>query len=81
MPSTLEITPSKTGAKFRSKKRINKLLGKKQPVRMSTRSRVSSSDFGVDEEWSNISTLQDLKRKKKTRLDDLKSQDMMLMSA
>lgn len=68
--------------RFKSNKRINKLMGKQQqlngPV---TRSRINSKDFGVDGEWSSFTNLQDLKRRKKSRMNNLKHNDMLLMSA
>lgn len=65
---------------YRSKKRINKLVGKagRGPV---TRSRLSSKDFTTGDDWSSFTTLQDLKKKKKNKLDQLKNHDMFMMSA
>jgi len=81
MPRTTGINISNLRPLSKSKKRFDKLLGKKSGTRSVTRSRLASQDFGTESELSCISTLQDLKRKKKTRLNHLKSQDMMLMGA
>lgn len=66
--------------KYRSKKRIDKLMGKNTngPV---TRSRLASNDFGTEDGWSSITSLQELKRIKKSRLNHLRDQDMFQMSA
>jgi hypothetical protein len=79
-------TPSSTEAsgfepRYRSRKRISKLMGKNKADGPLTRSRLASRDFGTEDEWSCITTLQELKKKKKNRLEHLKSNDMMLMSA
>jgi len=81
MPSTPGINVSSLRTNSRSKKRFDKLLGKDTSKQRVTRSRVSSIDFGTESEYSCISNFQDLKRKKRTRLENLKSNDMTLMSA
>jgi hypothetical protein len=81
MPSSFDLNTSNASAPvFRSNKRIRKLVGKQQegPV---TRSRLASKDFTTSDDWSSFTTLQELKRRKKNRLDDLKHNDMFLMSA
>jgi hypothetical protein len=67
MPKSYDEVSPNNGPGFRSKKRINKLVGKqsKGPV---TRSRIASKDFGVDGEWSCFTNLQDLKKKKKRKV-------------
>mmetsp|Transcript_22006 Transcript_22006/g.24446 ORF Transcript_22006/g.24446 Transcript_22006/m.24446 type:complete len:80 (-) Transcript_22006:125-364(-) len=65
--------------KFRSKKRINRLIGNQPRIPM-TRSRINSKDFTTNEEWSCVTTLQELKKKKQSKLNHLKNQDMLLMS-
>ena len=68
------------GFKTRSRKRREKLVGKASGGPL-TRSRIQSKDFKADDEYSNISTLQKLKKTKKKRLNDLKTEDMVMMSA
>lgn len=80
MPNTFDTATDQIMPNYRSKKRINKLLGKPSDGPM-TRSRIQSKDFSVDEEWSNYSNLQDLKEKKRSKLHRLRNQDMFLMSA
>ena len=80
MPSSNVHETSGFEPKYKSKKRINKLMGK-NAERPLTRSRLASRDFGTEDDWSCITTLQELKKKKKSRLEHLKSSDMMLMSA
>lgn len=80
MPSSNVHEASGFEPKYKSKKRINKLMGK-NAERPLTRSRLASRDFGTEDDWSCITTLQELKKKKKSRLEHLKSSDMMLMSA
>lgn len=55
-------------------------MGKMQegPV---TRSRISEKDFTTSDEWSSFTNIQELKRRKKDKLDHLKHNDMFLMSA
>ena len=66
---------------YRSIKRITKLMGKQQEGPM-TRSRLASKEFICDiDEFSNFSSLQDIKKKKRDKLSTLKNNDMLLMSA
>jgi len=78
MPSSFDLSTS--SPIFRSNKRIRKLVGKQQdgPV---TRSRLASKDFTTSDDWSSITTFQELKRRQKNRIDQLKHNDMFLMSA
>ena len=76
--STIGINSS---LQFRSKKRIDKLIGK-QNEGAQTRSRLSSKDFYNDNsEFSNFSTLQEIKQIKRDKLNSLKTDDMFQMSA
>ena len=79
MPNSYGITSNM--GRFKSNKRITKLMGKQQASGPVTRSRINSKDFGVDGEWSSFTNLQDLKRRKKSRMNHLKNNDMFLMSA
>mmetsp|Transcript_32578 Transcript_32578/g.37166 ORF Transcript_32578/g.37166 Transcript_32578/m.37166 type:complete len:83 (+) Transcript_32578:320-568(+) len=82
MPDSYEASiSSPISPQYRSRKRINKLMGKQAEGPL-TRSRLASKDFICDsEEFSNLSTLQEIKRKKKDKLSMLKNNDMTLMSA
>jgi hypothetical protein len=80
MPNTFDVQNNALEPKYRSKKRIDKLMGKKSdgPI---TRSRCASKDFGIQDDWSCLTTIQELKKMKKSRLSHLKNQDMYSMSA
>ena len=80
MPADFNVAPNQSMPNYRSNKRINKLLGKQSEGPL-TRSRLASKDFSVDEEWSSYTNLQDLKRKKQSKLNQLRNNDMFLMSA
>lgn len=80
IPSAYGTTSISSRPQYRSRKRINKLVGKQQDGPM-TRSRIASKDFTVDDELSYFSTLQDIKKKKRSKLNNLKNNDMFLMSA
>ena len=74
-------TSSSSTSQFRSKKRINKLIGKQQEESL-TRSRISSKDFSWNnDEFSNFSTLQEIKQMKRDKINSLKTNDMFQMSA
>lgn len=82
MPNRYESSISSSVLpQYRSNKRINKLMGKQQegPV---TRSRVASKEFTCDiNEFSNFSSIQEIKKIKRDKISTLKHNDMLLMSA
>ncbi|CAI2377053.1 unnamed protein product [Moneuplotes crassus] len=80
MPASSQSSIISTESRVRSKKRLNKLMGKKS-VGSKTRSRLNSNDFHTEEDCSSLSALQTIKTRKRNRLNYLKSEDMMLMSA
>ena len=81
MPSNYEAsTGLSSRPQYRSKKRINKLVGKQKDGPL-TRSRLASKDFTTGDEFSYFSSLQDIKRKKRGKLSHLKHSDMLMMSA
>lgn len=80
MPKTPTKDTITSEPRVRSKKRITKLMGKRSAGSKS-RSRLSSNDFQTEDDLSSLSTLQTLKKRKRSRLNYLKSEDMMLMSA
>ena len=46
-----------------------------------TRSRIASGDLNIEDEFSYVTSLQDIKKTKKRKLNLLKNNDMFLMSA
>lgn len=80
MPGSLSQKNISIEPRVRSKKRINKLIGKRS-VGSESRSRINSNDFNTEDDWSSLTTLQTLKKRKRSRLNFLKSEDMSMMSA
>ncbi len=80
MPGSLSQKNISIEPRVRSKKRINKLIGKRS-VGSKSRSRINSNDFNTEDDWSSLTTLQTLKKRKRSRLNFLKSEDMSMMSA
>lgn len=78
MPESSSII---TGPRYRSNKRINKLIGKTESEGPVTRSRLSSRDFLACDEFSSLSNLKEIKHSKKSQLKKLKNDDFSLMFA
>ena len=64
------VTPA--GIRYRSKRRINKLIGKKAKDGPLTRSRLSSIDFKTEDNYSDF---REIKRTKRNKLNLLKTTD------
>ena len=73
---TRNIIPS--GLRYRSKRRINKLLGKQEETRGITRSRMTSFDMQADDDYSDIRSIKSNKRR---RLDLLRNEELPFLLA